>query len=257
MKQAATNASKFSCVLWFLIDALQGGLYASNNYSINIFKQDQINGIPVFTLKQVLRNTLEIIGVARELRSEEIDGKSRLELEGIIPEFVEGHGITSLNILYHKLQRRTRKNITDLDYAKQFLFERVEEEILRIAGSNHTGSYSDIALLFESYQTDDYEIPLEKMLRQQLKIKTQSILELERDGDNGGMILDNVANTQSFESMCILYVLTNNNFKYMLVTRARVILTVIDLMTESPPVYSKNFDLINWEDDGKNFVKFQ
>ena len=65
--------------------------------------------------------------------------KSRLKLKGIIPEFQEGHGITSVNILYHKLNKRTRMAVTDFEYTQSFLLDRVAEEISRIAGTDYKG----------------------------------------------------------------------------------------------------------------------
>ena len=78
------------------------------------------------------------------------------------------------------------------------------------------GSYSDVAVLFGLYQLNDYKEPLEQMIAQHFNIKTQTVLELERDGDNGGVVLDSVANTMSFESMCVVifHLFKQFNFRF-------------------------------------------
>ena len=150
------------------MDAVQGGLDNSDEYSVHLFQQ-KVTSVPVVTLSYVLRNTTEIIEVADEVRSDEIFAKSRLKLEGIIQSFDAGHGITSFKVWYHKLQKQMKMQCTSKEYKSLFICQRIEDEIKRITGADYTGSYSHITILFDlASQLEDNSKAIAQMLKSML-----------------------------------------------------------------------------------------
>ena len=69
--------------------------------------------------------------------------------------------------------------------------------------------------------------------------------------------MDDISNVMSFESMCVIYTKTSNGYEYNMVTRARVLLTILDLVTDSPPLRLKNMDLLKWKHDGSKFKMYK
>ena len=69
--------------------------------------------------------------------------------------------------------------------------------------------------------------------------------------------MDELSNVMSFESMCVIYVKTSNDNDYSMITRARVLLVILDLVTDSPPLNISNIDLLKWKHDETSFKKYR
>ena len=179
-----------------------------------------------------------------------IDAKRKFKLKGIIKSFDPGHGITSRKVEYHNLKPKVKMDCSENEYKSLFVCKRIKAAVQEITGVDYTGSFSHISILLDN---DTHKEEIEK----NLNIPTQSIEDYEK-GDNYGIVMDVMKNVMSYETMCVIYVKSAHGNEYNIVTRARVILVIIDIVTDDPPLdeFDTVMDLTQWIDDGNDFAKY-
>ena len=249
--QAYVVGKKSGVTLWILVDVGQSRNVDIEKKSVaSLLRLNETTprslNIPIYPLKKVMRNSLEILTATQRVRSDRVRAE-RAETS-VMTDITAGHRIRSSSVKYNHLAAYTRASIR-----AKFVAERLKSELTPLLKPTNTSfNHHDIAIISDNVPM---EVEVEEMLNNELGItRTQSIKEFIVSGDDL-VIFDKYDNIVSFECAVVVYlrydsvVGTIEHTHYNVMTRARTKLVVIDLNTlNQPPLLDEEILLTRWDE---------
>ena len=239
-------------VFWVLVDVGQcEEVDVNNNFITSMF---HVSGntprplhIPVYFLKKILRNTVEIISVTQDVRNKRITDSVA---EARIPtDTTAGHRVRAQGVQYHYLASYTGGRGNWEKSAPLFVLQLLETTLKPLI---HTTTHNEIAIIYDTNITN-FKHEVETMLNTTFNIpRTQTIEQKIVSGDDV-IICDETKNVPSFECAVVVYLcggygsdgLVHNH--YNITTRARTKLVVIDVNRHNQPqLFNDGVVLTSW-----------
>ena len=173
-------------------------------------------------------------------------------------EMGPGHHITGAPILYHKLSQQNDKK-----HYEPFVLHMLERELDTLLKGSPSFNASDVAILLDGGFKSGLDESIPKLIQQKQGFGVQTIEDFILTGNKDNVVLDGVDNAMSYEVPCVLYILTRRrtgvnislfNYRYVIASRARARLTIIDGHVADPPIPIPDVTLVTWEEKNGSFL---
>ena len=245
-------------VFWVLVDVGQSANVRAENESVlSLFHVNDTTlrtlSIPVYPLKKVLRNTVEIVKATQVVRSKRVTANTAGTR--VPTDITTGHRIRAQGVAYHRLTAYTGGPAGWEKSAPLFVVHQIQATLRPLINAfNH----HDIAIIHDT--STNYKQEVELMLNATFKIPRTQTIEEHILSDDDVIIYDELEHVASFECAVVVYLCgavgVGAHNHYNITTRARTQLVLIDVnMFNDPPILKDEVVSISWEERGGRFHK--